>query len=194
MLTEPRPLPIIRDEAVALIRRVHRPAASDNLAHLRRQAARALVEARQHFVTAEGLPDWSGRTGAYHDFAADVYAAAGVPRAEAATLQASMRYHVGNIVRETLAAEDQRAAGLASPASPRERAAARRVRRSATIDLLASGAPLAGPDIPRALSVVGVTLARLSPEALAALPAEDAEEARRALRHLAATAGRLARA
>lgn len=71
--------------------------------------------------THQGKPDYAGRSAEYRAVAASIYEQAGVPADSASTIQASVRYHIGNVLRETFAEDKLTAAGLKA-ASPRERA------------------------------------------------------------------------
>lgn len=106
--------------------------------HARRRAAEILVEARQHFTTADGESDLLGRSRGYRDWVGDVYAS--IPADERETVQAAIRYHVGNVARETLRGEDLAALGL-SPLSPKERSKAQRDGKAALLSSIGGGSP-----------------------------------------------------
>lgn len=88
-----------------------------------RRIAEAIIEARSHFLAADGKPDWTGRTHAYRRWVKDRYD--GIALADAATVQAGVRYQVGNLIRGRLDADDLARLGL-DDASPREKSLARR--------------------------------------------------------------------
>lgn len=114
----PIPIADIEREGRALVR----TALGDRdqrLAALRRLAV-LVVELRRYFYTDEASPDWRGRTWEYRQRAAEMFEAWGVPSDSAGNLQASLRYHVGNRLREVLADEELLEAGLRK-AGPRER-------------------------------------------------------------------------
>lgn len=77
-----------------------------------RAAAEALVALRQHF-THEGIPDWAGRSPEYRDLIERVYRKAGVPSDSQGGIQANLRYHLGNVIRQVAPPEHLDALGLA---------------------------------------------------------------------------------
>lgn len=85
-----------------------------------RALATVVVEMRRQFTTKDGDPDLGGRTEGYRQSIAHVYARAGIPEEEMDTVQAALRYHVGNELRERFSAEELARAGLSS-ISPKER-------------------------------------------------------------------------
>jgi hypothetical protein len=186
-----RSLEAIREDAVGALRALVRPEPDADLTRLRREAAGALVEARGHFVTRDGTVDWSGRSHAYHAFASEVFSEANIPRELAPTIQASIRYHTGNVVRATVDESELTAAGFQSRSTPRERAAERRRLRGESIALLESGGPLQGEQVLRALQLTQTVLSRIEPRAMRGLPAHQRREAVAALRLLASTAASL---
>lgn len=180
-----RALDAIRDDAVGALRQLAHPGPDADLTRLRRAAASALVEARGHFVTRDGTVDWSGRSHAYHAFVGELFSEAGIPRDLTPTLQASLRYHTGNLVRESVGADDLTAAGFQSSSTPRERAAERRRRRGEVVGLVESGGPLDGEDVLRALTLTQSVLARIDVRTVRALPARQRREAALALQRVA---------
>ncbi|WP_454051457.1 hypothetical protein [Cellulomonas sp. Marseille-Q8402] len=181
----------IREDAVEALRSLAHPEPEVDVTRSRRRAAAALVEARGHFVTRDGTVDWSGRSHAYHAFVGELFSEANVPRELAPTIQASLRYHTGNLVRESVAEADLSAAGFQSRATPRERSAERRRRRGEAITLLESGGPLADDQVLRALALTLSVLNRLDARTLRALPPPDRDEAVTSLRQLARRAADL---
>ena len=93
-----------------------------------RELARQVVELRSRFVWQD-LPDWGGRSMDYRNAIYRAYRDAGVPSDSVAGLQANLRYHVGNVVRDIAPPEELEAIGL-DPEGPRARA----VRSRATVD------------------------------------------------------------
>lgn len=89
-----------------------------------RAAAEAIVTLRRQF-RHEGIPDWAGRSLEYRDVIERVYRQAGVPADSESGLQASLRYHVGNAVRQVAPPEDLTALGMIV-AGPRVRMQAAR--------------------------------------------------------------------
>lgn len=81
-----------------------------------------LVQIRKICTTRNGKPDVAGRSQHYRDLVARVYSEAGVPPDDVSPLQATIRYHVGNAVREAFTPEEIEEAGL-SQTAPRDRLA-----------------------------------------------------------------------
>jgi hypothetical protein len=100
-----------------------------------RDLADATISYREHFLTPEGNPDWTGRTGAYRWAMRDLYSEAGYPSDEATALQKTVRYHVAARLRERLSPEQLEDAGITA-APPLERMAARRERQAAMLGAL----------------------------------------------------------
>ena len=90
-----------------------------------RRLATVVVGIRAQFRTEDGSPDWRGKTWDYRQFIGDMYGASGVPPDSASNIQAALRYHVGNLLREVVPGEDLAAAGL-KESSPRDRMLAAR--------------------------------------------------------------------
>jgi hypothetical protein len=153
---------------------------------MRKKAAACFVEVREHFVTADGSPDWAAKTHAYRGFSADVYALAGISGTDAQVLRGSMRYHVGNAVRDRLSADELEAYGLTA-SRPRERMAAIRKGQTKRLSSVGAGATFqASDDIVNMLSLMSTTVSRVRPEVVGAFaPAERVEVVRR-LRQLSA--------
>jgi hypothetical protein len=89
------------------------------------QLAEVVVEVRSQFWDEElNQPDWRGKTWDYRQFIGEMYAAAGIPPDSVTTIQGSLRYHVGNVLRERLQAEGKEkellAAGM-KKSTPKER-------------------------------------------------------------------------
>lgn len=92
---------------------------------LLRQLASVVVDLRSRFSLDDGRPDWGGRSPDYRSYIADLYTRAGVPKDKLDTIQAAMRYHVGNLIRERAPKDELLAVGLTTTA-PRDRNAATR--------------------------------------------------------------------
>ncbi|WNN93673.1 hypothetical protein SEA_CALLINALLBARBZ_23 [Arthrobacter phage CallinAllBarbz] len=149
----------IQAKAIKSLKRYLRPEGrdTDDL----RAVARAFVEARAHFYTPKGDPDWTGRSHAYREWVREVMSSAHVPPSDLASLQAAIRYHVGAALREVLDAEQLADLGLRSD-TPRERSVQKRERISETLNLVTGGAALTTPsEILAALAVVEATLRRI---------------------------------
>jgi hypothetical protein len=117
------------EQAIVQTLRALKRADAERATALRRDLAEATVELREHFVTPEGRPDWTGRSGEYRLVVRDLYSTAGYSLEESRKLQATIRWHIGNIVRERLSEREREDAGLSS-ASPRERGIQARQQRS----------------------------------------------------------------
>lgn len=76
-----------------------------------RAAAEAIVTLRQQFEH-DGLPDWTGRSPGYRDCIERLYRQAEVPKDSDGGLQANLRYHVGNVLRQVAPPEELAALGL----------------------------------------------------------------------------------
>lgn len=85
-----------------------------------RTTAAQVVALRRTFEN-DGRPDWAGRSQEYRDCIYRVYKDARVPSDSVGSLQAQLRYHVGNAVRVVAPLEDLEALGL-DPQGPRARA------------------------------------------------------------------------
>jgi hypothetical protein len=88
-------------------------AVEQKLTPIYRQFAEVIVGIRKEF------DDWTGRSQAYRDAVAAMYAEADVPADSQANHQAAIRYHVGNLLREKLPKRKLQELGLdtASPAA-----------------------------------------------------------------------------
>lgn len=112
----------------------------DRTAHFR-AVAEAYVDARALFYTKDGAPDWTGKTYAYRNWVREVTGGANIPASMRTTVQAAVRYHIGNVLRERLAPDELAAVGLRA-VSPRERSVEKREGTSAALNMLNGGAPL----------------------------------------------------
>jgi hypothetical protein len=115
----------------ARTRRAQQAAAEKVVAGLRQQAeertpegmrelAGHVIGLRQCFEH-DGMPDWGGRSQDYRDAIYQAYKEAGAGSDSAGPLQANLRYHIGNVLREIAPPEDLQKLGM-DPAGPRERA------------------------------------------------------------------------
>jgi hypothetical protein len=187
-----RTLDTIREEASAALRAATR--GPDALRPERlRHAADLLVEARAHFYTGDGSPDWTGRSYAYRQFTSEVYAHAGVSASDLHTLQASVRYHVSNALRARLTDEELESIGLRVE-SARDRSVAKRSRQSKTLSMVAGGAPIDTPaEAVHALQVAAGILRRVAGGPLAEAPVAERRRVAGAVREVADEVSRLAR-
>lgn len=87
---------------------------------LLRTVADALVKLRALHTTKDGRPDWRGQSWEYRQRVNEIYNEAHVPPEANHPIKASVRYHLGNALRENLTAEELEEAGL-NPLTPRDR-------------------------------------------------------------------------
>lgn len=104
--------------AVALVREHARIEHQPTI--LLKNLAVVLVELRTRCTTSDGEMDLLGRSQDYRDKAATVYQRAGIPRDSEDRVQSSVRYHIGNYIRERFDAETLERYGL-SLRGPRAR-------------------------------------------------------------------------
>lgn len=72
-----------------------------------------IVDLRKRFQNSKDTgPDWKGQTQAYRDTVAKMYKQSGVPEDSVSNMQAAIRYHIGNVLRERLTADELTEAGL----------------------------------------------------------------------------------
>lgn len=187
----PATLPDIQKAAIDTISRSL--SASDNVrTDLLRETARHFIDARAHFFTREGEPDWLGRTYAYRAWIREVMSAAHVPGDEVSSLQAAIRYHSGNILRDRLSEEQIDDLGLRKE-SPKERSVEKRERTSETLNIFSGGPEITDADnILKLCKLTSLALARVNVASVAKLPAKQRKEARAALARVAERASELA--
>ncbi|UJQ86815.1 hypothetical protein PQE16_gp25 [Arthrobacter phage Reedo] len=187
------PLNDIQKAATTAIRRSLKASDTERTGLLR-EAARYFADAREHFFTREGEVDWLGRTHAYRLWVREVMGSANVPGDETTSLQAALRYHTGNILREKLDDETLDSLGL-KKSSPRERSVEKRERTSGTLNLFGGGAEISDPaDIVRACALIEAALKRVNADTVASFPAKTRREVSAALRAVAERALDLASA
>jgi hypothetical protein len=147
-----------------------------------RKVAEAFFDAREHFFTPEGTPDWKGRTHAYRVWVRETMRIADIQKDELTTVQAAIRYHVGNVVRERMDDGDLKDLGL-NTSSPRERSVEKRGRNSEILSIFGGGgAEIATPDeVVLTVRSIGVALARISLDELAGFNGNRREEIREGL-------------
>ncbi|UDL14632.1 hypothetical protein SEA_KEALII_26 [Arthrobacter phage KeAlii] len=157
-----------------------------------KNAARALVEGREHFYTREGEPDWLGRTYAYRTWVRELMSKAHVPSDEVTNLQAAIRYHTGNVLRERLDGDVIESLGLKKQ-SPRERSVEQRGRAAETLNFFTGGPEIADPeDIQAICKLIETALHRVNGRTIKAMPAKSRREAKAALLRVAERAEELA--
>jgi hypothetical protein len=135
--------------------------------------AKVVVALRSHFRTTEGDVDWSGRSWDYRQTVSAMYEASGIPPDSESNIQASLRYHVGNLLREVVPAEQLESAGLLTK-SPKERMTDVRAVTAAVLaatDVEVGKPPKPAEAVSRQVSALYTVADRLehSPEAWAAL-------------------------
>lgn len=91
-------------------------------------AAEDLIAIRRTFTRRDGLPDLTGGSYAYRRTVAEVLTEAGVSSEQRPRVQATLRYHIGNLLREQLSPEEIEQFGLVKE-SPREASARARDHR-----------------------------------------------------------------
>lgn len=141
----PRRLADIETEGGALVRtalkdRKQRPEALRRLAEL-------IVDLRRYFTDEDGEIDWRGRSWEYRERVRDLFDAWGVPADSEENFQASLRYHVGNYLREVLTPSELIAAGL-QPAGPRQRLQNSRDELRAIVQAITHSEVLEEGDLP----------------------------------------------
>jgi hypothetical protein len=150
--------------------------------HLKEVAA-IIVDLRSHFVLENGRVDWSGRSPAYRAAVRAIYERGHVPSDKYDTVQAALRYHVGNLLRQRADADDLAAVGLSS-ISPKERNG--RIRD--VVRALAAGGSVAEVtgDPVRLIAHAEALLDFVDPLDLDRLAGPERAAARYGLRHLSA--------
>src|SRR4051794_5299906 len=96
------------DEGVKVLRRYLTDHRTDHL----KQLAEIVIQLRSAHTLEDGRTDWSGRSPAYRQSMADIYTRARVPPEKLDTVQAALRYHVGNLLRDRAKDEELGAVGL----------------------------------------------------------------------------------
>ena len=85
-----------------------------------RALAKVVVALRTRYRTPQGDTDWRGQSWEYRQAISEMYGNAGVPPDSESNIQAALRYHVGNLVREVAPPVQLEAVGLL-PTSPKDR-------------------------------------------------------------------------
>lgn len=147
--------------------------------HLRATAS-AFVDAREHFFTKDGDPDWRGQTFAYRRWVRETLFLAGVQAADMTRVQGSIRWHTGALLRAKLSPEQIEDLGLRE-VTPAQRSVEKRSRQSEVLGVFSAGEEISDPEaILSALHLASVGLRRLSTEAVQAAPASSRKEIRAA--------------
>lgn len=123
------------DKAVAALQEaIREPSSARN-----RKAAEAIVALRKCFKH-DGVTDWAGRSGEYRDLIERVYRKAGVPSDSESSMQANLRYHLGNALRKVAPPEDLEALGMTA-LGPSGRLKETRVARPRRVKAITAGDP-----------------------------------------------------
>lgn len=103
---------------------------------LYRSLAEVVFKLRSKFKTPDGQKDYTGRTVEYREAVQAMYEAANVLPDSQSNVQAAIRYHIGEVLRERLTPKELRALGL-NVKSPKERAngRAKEEREAQVIDI-----------------------------------------------------------
>lgn len=139
-----------------------------------RAVATAFVEAREHFYTPSGEPDWQGRTHAYRVWVRETMRLANIQQDELSTVQAAIRYHVGNIMRDRMDPETLASIGLNS-SSPKQRSVEKRAKNSEILTIFGNGGSeiVDAAEIVLAAQMVESAYARISLEAIAGMSSKE---------------------
>jgi len=178
-------------EAVDLLRK-HRDADGETPGLLR-QVADLFVDLRQLFITPSGEPDWTGSTKAYKMAVRGIFSDAGYQGQRRATVQASIRYHVNNVLRERLTPEELDYLGLHRE-SARQRHS---VQRTTQAEMFAAMRPTSEPVPDRvvdpmwALTGAAGLLQHVTSEQVAALEPMARRTARRQVSLVTTELGRI---
>lgn len=131
-----------------------------------KQAARVVVEAREnHFLASTGIPDYAGRSYAWRQWYGNILSEVTQDHDVKAKLTARMRFHVGNVLRETLTDEQLQDAGLKKIA-PKQRSNEDYYRRSGLYRLMQSNKPLTSEEVDDLIGAVADIMERLRHETL----------------------------
>ena len=128
----------IEDRAIALLRSYQRSSDPLEKTRLLKEVAGLLVDLREHFLTDTGEPDWKGATHAYKAAVGETYRRAGFR--EIGTISSSVRYHIGNVLRDRLTTEQLDDVGLKHD-TPRTRSVGKPDRNRALLAALRPGSP-----------------------------------------------------
>jgi len=187
-----RPLGEVTKDIVEALHAIRDASTEQEAVNARKRAAEGFVEAREHFVTEDGGPDWAAKTGAYRNFNSHTYKLAGLDPKVAQTLRASARYHVGNVLRDRLPAEELERLGLRQ-SRPRERMAEVRASQYETLKRVGGGASFeTSAEVGEVLALFTTTLKRVRPATVAAFGRTERTEIVRQLRALAGRATQVA--
>jgi hypothetical protein len=150
---------------------------------------------RSHFTNGEGLVDWQGRTFAYREAVSETYRLGHYTKDEQSRVAGTIRYHIGNALRDRLSEDELAEAGLL-PVSPKQRGEARRGRDSALLNAYRRGTE--GNDDPatsleplRAIAAACALLIRVNPDLFSEASERDRAAAKKLLTELVRVAERI---
>ena len=145
-------------------------------------AANVVVEARsEYFLTADGSPDYGGRSYAYRQWYGSVVDTLNLSDSDRRKLLGNMRFHVGNALREALSPEELREAGLLVE-SPVKRGKRNYENRSAPYRVVTSHTKLSSEEeIHKVSELIEKLSRRLDPSEMAESSRSELEKA---VRHL----------
>ncbi len=169
------------DDGVKVLRRYLESHRTEDL----KQLARIVVQLRGEHTLEDGRKDWSGRSPAYRQSMADLYTRARVPKEDLDTLQAALRYHVGNLLRERANGEELAAVGLSTVAPKKRLATARQAIQAQRRE----SAPR--QDVARLAAHAQALVEFVDEDAITTLPPERAVAARLALEAVQTRAAQL---
>ena len=156
-------------------------------------AGRKIIELRKTFLTRGGEPDILGTSYAYRQTFGDMLTEAGITGADRTRVSSSLRYHIGNFLRQSLSPEEVADLGLVK-SSPRETAKKSYDRRAALWRGLNNQdtTPITDPvDLVELLLAVSAMLSRANVDWTAASP-QQRQIAEMAARTIADDARRVA--
>ena len=128
----------LQNEAVRLVRSYVRDPEAPGRTNTLREIAYRFVALRECYATADGEPDWRGSTYAYKRAVGEIYSMAGLAREDQYRVSNAVRYHVGEVLRETLPEETLDELGL-RPAGPKARSVEKRERQRELLDAMRPG-------------------------------------------------------
>lgn len=128
------------------------------------------MELREHFLTAQGKPDWAATSSEYRAAIQSVYGDAGYSPEERRKVQTSVRYHSSKALRERLSPEELSEYGLRAEATP-DRSREGRQKRKELVQaakVLASVRGRPGAELVRSAAGAVVAVNAITAEQLAA--------------------------
>jgi hypothetical protein len=170
----------IQTSAISALKR-YGDASKEERTTILRSTAELFISAREFIFNKDGEPDRTGITGPYRQWVREIMARAGIPNDQTSSVQAAIRYHSSNIMRERFDAEELEAMGL-SPRSARDRSSDRHARESAALNVVTGSTHIAtAPDVLAASRTIAAALRRVSLEAVKGMAAPERKEIRDAL-------------